>query len=301
MSVDKLRDSRGKAVAVFVEFTRLYKRYESALYCFFEGEDSRYYGIRIKNTVRPEKDIYLSCSGKEGVLGIYRMLSSRKHYANVRTAYFVDRDFDKSIHETGMSAIYETPCYSVENFYTSIQCFSEILRHEFRLTESDENFERCISLYTKLQEEFHSAVELLNAWIACHRDKFNKVNVSELNILRLIHIDLTQVFAIYTVDDLRKTFPDVPTISQQDLDAKKSELAANTWQKSFRGKFEIEFLFAFLQKLFKEANQGTYPYFTRKVKVVLSLTKKAIISDLSQYADTPDCLYRYLDSLRLVS
>jgi len=301
MSVDKLRAARGKAVTVFVEFTRLYKQYESALYCFFEGEDSRYYGIRIKNITRPEKDIYLDCNGKEGVLGIYRMLSSRKHYANARTAYFVDRDFDQSIYDRGISEIYETPCYSVENFYTSIECFSEILRNEFKLTESDENFEKCISLYTKLQEEFHNSVELLNAWIACHRDKSSKLNISDLSVLHFIHIDLNQAIATYTIDDLYQKFPNLPIISQQELDAKRSELKVNTSQKSFRGKFEIEFLFSFLQKLMIEANKGNYPYFTRKVKVVLSLTKRTIISDLSQYADTPDCLYNYLESLRLVS
>ena len=175
------------------------------------------------------------------------------------------------------------------------------MRNEFKLTESDENFERCISLYTKIQEEFHNAVELLNAWIACHRDKSSKLNISDIRLLHLINIDLNQALAIYTIDDLCNMFPDIPTLSEQELDAKKSELLANIRQKSFRGKFEVDFLFTFLQKLISEANQGTYPYFTRKVKVVLSLTKKTIISDLSQYADTPDCLYSYLESLRLVS
>ncbi|MEG4321553.1 MULTISPECIES: DUF4435 domain-containing protein [unclassified Microcoleus] len=300
MSVDKLRASRNKAVTVFVEFTRLYKQYESALYCFFEGEDSKYYGIRIKNIARPEKDIYLSCNGKEGVLGIYRMLSSRKHYANVRAAYFVDRDFDKSINEMSMTGIYETPCYSVENFYTSIQCFSEILKNEFKLTESDENFERCLALYTKLQEDFHNAVELLNTWIACQRERSNKLNISDISVLRFVQIDLNRITIMYTIESLYTTFSNMPILSQQELDTKKSELAAKTRQKSFRGKFEIEFLCVFLQKLMGEANQGNYPYFTRKVKVVLSLSKRTIISDLSQYADTPSCLYAYLESLKIV-
>ncbi|MFQ4137432.1 DUF4435 domain-containing protein [Nodosilinea sp. PGN35] len=301
MSVDKLRNSRGKAVAVFVEFTRLYKQYETAFYCFFEGEDSKYYGIRIRNIVRPEKDIYLRCSGKEGVLGIYRMLSSRQHYVNAKTAYFVDKDFDESIYEKGMNSIYETPCYSVENFYTSAQCFSEILRSEFKLTESDENFERCISLYTKLQGEFHNSVELINAWVACHREKSSQLNISDLSVSRFVRIDLNQVVAMYTIDDLYSMFPNIPMISQQEIDEKKAELSAKTRQKSFRGKFEIEFLLAVLQKLTNEANQGTYPYFTRKVKVVLSLARRTIISDLSQYADTPDCLYSYLESFRSTS
>lgn len=301
MLVDNLRASRGKPVAVFVEFTRLYKQYETALYCFFEGEDDQYYGSRIDNITRPEKDIYLSCNGKQGVLGMHRLLTSRKHYANVRAAYFVDRDFDKSVSDINLSGIYETPCYSVENFYTSTQCFSKILRSEFKLMESDENFERCISLYTKLQEEFHEAVELLNAWIACQRDKSTELNISDVSVSQFVHIDLDKITRRYTSDDLYTRFPKACTISEQELDTRRSELQANVPQKSFRGKFEIEFLLAFLQKLKNEANLGNYPYFTRKVKVVRTLSKRTIISDLSQYADTPDCLYSYLESFRVTS
>lgn len=301
MSVNNLRASRDKAVVVFVEFTRLYKKYESALYCFFEGEDSKYYGIRIKNVIRPEKDIYLGCGGKEGVLGIYRMLSSRKHYANVRAAYFIDRDFDQSIHPLKLNLIYETPCYSIENFYTSIQCLSEVLKNEFKLLESDENFERCIVLYRKLQEEFHNAVELLNTWIACQRDKHSKINISNLSISSFVDIQLDKITTMYTVNDLYTIFPTVPAISHEELNTKQSELRAINRQQSFRGKFEIEFVLIFLQKLINEANHGNYPYFTRKIKVNLALSKKTIISDLSQYADTPNCLFRYLESFRITS
>lgn len=301
MSVESLRASRNRAVAVFVEFSRLYKQYESALYCFFEGDDSKYYGIRIRNVIRPEKYIDLTCNGKEGVLGIYRMLSARKYYASVKAAYFVDRDFDKSIYEMGLSQIYETPCYSVENFYTSANCVSEILKAEFKLTELDENFKRSISLYVKLQEEFHNAVELLNVWIACQRDNKSVLNISDLSVLRFIDIDLDKITIKYTVSDLYTMFPNTSSISQNELDAKRSELQARIRQQSFRGKFEIEFLFSFLQKLISEANQGNYPYFTKKIKVVLSLSKKNVISDLSQYADTPDSLYSYLESFRTSS
>lgn len=296
MSVNTLRQSRDKAVVVFMEFTRLYKQDPSALYCFFEGEDSKYYGVRIKNIIRPEKAFYLDCRGKDGVLGIHKMLSSRKYYANVRAAYFIDRDFDKSIRERGLNEIYETPCYSIENFYTSVQCFSEVLRSEFKLIESDENFERCVSLYIKLQEEFHNAVELLNTWIACQIDKSSPLNISKRSVLDFVKIDLNQITKKYVIDDLYRMFPGAITISPEELDARLTELRSSTRQKSFRGKFEIEFLLKILEKLKHEANTANYPYFTRKVKVVLSLSESNIISDLSQYADTPDCLDSYLKS-----
>ncbi len=296
MSVGELRSSRDKATVVFVEFTRLYKQYKSALFCFFEGEDSKYYGIRIKNIAKPEKDIYFSCKGKEGVLGIYKMLSSRKNYENARAVYFIDRDFDQSIAEKNIKRIYETPCYSIENFYTSVKCFSEILKSEFKLMETEESFIKCISLYEKLQGEFHDAVELLNTWIACQRNRSSALNISDLSVQRFIIIDLKKIAVNYTASNLEDMFPNLPAIPQTELDSKKSELLANNRQKSFRGKFEVEFLYVFLNKLMNEANQGNYPYFNQKVKVNLHFSRKTIISDLCQYADTPDCLYEYLES-----
>lgn len=295
MSVDHLRASRHRPVAVFTEFTRFYKQYESALYCFFEGEDGKYYTIRVKTIAKLSKDICMRCDGKEGVLGIHRMLSSRKYYANAKTAYFVDRDFDKLI---CIKEIYETPCYSLENFYTSIQCFSEILKNEFKLTELNENHQRCISLYTNLQNKFHDAVELLNAWIACQRDRATRIDISSLSVLDFVSVELSGIIVEYSIDDLISKFPAAPHLTSEELDNKKAELISQTRQKSFRGKFEIEFLDIFLKKLTEEANKGSYPYFDCKVKVVLNSSKRTIISSLSQYADTPDCLYVYLESFK---
>ncbi len=295
MSLDNLRASRNRPVAVFTEFTRFYKQYESALYCFFEGEDSKYYSIRVKNIAQPQKDICMSCSGKEGVLGIHRMLSSRKYYENAITAYFVDRDFDKLIN---IEEIYETPCYSLENFYTSVQCFSEILKSEFKITELDENHMKCIFQYTKIQEEFHDAVELLNVWIACQRERNVRIDLSNLSVLEFVSVELDKVSVNYTINDLISKFPDAPILTIQELDNKISELSAQNRQQSFRGKFEIEFLDVFLKKLIEKANTGAYPYFDRKVKVVLNLSKRTMISGLSQYADTPSCLRLYLESFK---
>lgn len=306
MLVDALRASRSKSAAVFVEFTRLYKKYPSALYCFFEGEDDKYYGIRIQTIVKPEKDVYFSCDGKKGVLGIYRMLKLRKYYANVKAAYFVDRDFDESIIGMNLEGvildeIYETPCYSIENFYTSTQCISKILRSEFKISESDEDFEKCVSLYTKLQIEFHNSVEFLNAWLACQRARSTRLNISSRRVSDFVSIGLDSITAKYTVDELCNVFGNTPAISQEELDNRRSDLKVKSFQKSFRGKFEIDFLRIFLTKLIAEANQNYSLYFTARRRVTLNLPVGSTISDLSQYADTPACLYSYLEAFRVSS
>jgi hypothetical protein len=300
MSVAKLRDDRNRPAVVFTEFTRQYKQDESALYCFFEGEDDKkYYGIRIRNITRPITYSYFSCGGKEGVLGIHQMLSTRKRYSKVSAAYFIDRDFDLSIKDSSITGIYETPCYSIENFYTSINSFCEILRTEFKLTELEIDFNNCKNLYIRLQKEFHDAVEFLNVWIACQREKKADVKLSVLDISNLVLIDLDNINSTYTIDDLHIKFPKAITVAQEELDLKQNHLCLQERQKIFRGKFEIHFLFKIIHKLIEEANKGNPKYFTKKIKVTLNLRETTLISDLSQYADTPDCLIDYLESFRI--
>ncbi|WP_413171123.1 DUF4435 domain-containing protein [Anabaena azotica] len=298
MSVAKLRESRNRPASVFMQFTRQYKEYESALYCFFEGEDDKYYGIRIDNIARPTKDIYANCSGKEGVLGVYKLINNNQSYSKVRAAYFIDRDFDESIKNTQITGVYETSCYSIENFYTSINSFCKILRTEFKLAESEDDFNNCKNLYTQLQKEFHDAVELLNIWIACQREKQAKLNLAGFNISDFVVIDLDNIKINYTIDTLYTKFPKAIAITQEELDLKQSNLCLQERQKSFRGKFEIYFLFKVIQKLIEAANKGNPKYFTKKIKVTLNLRETTLISDLSQYADTPECLVDYLESFR---
>lgn len=299
MSVATLRESRNRPAVAFTEFTRQYKQDESALYCFFEGEDDKkYYGIRIRNIARPIKYSYFSCDGKQGVLDIHRIITNRKSYSQVRAAYFIDRDFDVSIKNTAITGIYETPCYSIENFYTSINSFCEILRTEFKLAELDIDFNNCKNLYINLQKEFHDAVEQLNIWIACQREKRADFKLSGFDISKLVQIDLDNITSNYTINELYAQFPKAITVTQEERDLKESDLCSQERQKSFRGKFEIYFLFKVIQKLIEAANKGNPKYFTKKIKVTLNLRETTLISDLSQYADTPECLVDYLESFR---
>ncbi len=303
--VDSLRQDRTKASAIFMQFTRIYKKDNLAMFCFFEGEDSKYYGIRIRNIARPPKQpYYFNCDGKSGVLGVYRILSNRKRYEKAKAAYFIDRDFDKSIYNRlnfqSSKPIYETPCYSIENFYTSVSCVSEILRSEFNLNETNEEeiFIKCINLYQKLQTELHAQVGLLNAYIACLKEKQVKLNLNNYNISDFVKINLAKITSTYTLTTLNKKFSHSITLSQDELNAQLSLLQSLECQKSFRGKFEIDFLCKFLEQLKEKANIGDKRYFSKKYKVTFNFSRKTIISDLSQYADTPDCLMHYLESFR---
>ena len=43
--------------------------------------------------------------------------------------------------------IYQTPCYSVENFYTTIDSFSRIINREFGINSIEDDFAGCVADY----------------------------------------------------------------------------------------------------------------------------------------------------------
>ena len=288
--------------AVFAEFSRLYRDNTSRIFCFFEGEDSKYYGSRIKNFTRREPR-YFRCGGKQGVLKVQEMISLRTKYNDTFVAYFIDRDFDPSIYKEENTEkyanIYETPCYSIENFYTSLNCFQEILRCEFDLSDLDPDFIRCSQLYQDRQQEFHDIAGKLNAWVALQRVKKVEMNLSDLKLDKLIQVGLESIRNAYTIEILARKLPKSVAVTESDLNEKLNELRFQNCQKSFRGKFEIYFLYKFLNALVADARQEAPKYFSEKLPVSFQFGPKTMISDLSQYADTPPCLIRYLEKYKV--
>ena len=302
ISPDNLRQKRDIAQAVFMRFTRLYEQDKFALFCFFEGEDVKYYGIRIKTIARLNNYHSLDCNGKDSVLRVFAILSNRPYYQSAQKAYFIDKDFDPSIKASlraeDAQKIYETPCYSIENFYTSIDCFSEILKSEFKLQQFEPDFDHCLDLYTQLQAKFHLQIGLLNAYIASCRKNQEKINLGGFKIERLIRIDLENITSSYSLEDLNTMFSPQNILSENEIQQKLSELQAKNPQQSFRGKFEIEFLRKIVVKLTDKANIGDQKYFSQKIKITLKIPEDNLLSTFSQYADTPNCLREYLESFK---
>ncbi|PZV26257.1 MAG: hypothetical protein DCF12_10725 [Snowella sp.] len=305
INVETLRNYKDKATVAFTLFTRKYKSNKSALFCFFEGEDSKYYGIRITLITKTKEKFYFCCGNKSEVLKIYFLISQKEQFLKAKTAYFIDRDFDPSISNSltieDSKKIYETPCYSIENFYTSTSCIKEVLRSEFYLDETDQDFENCLNLYQKLQNEFHLHIGQINAYIACLKEAKEKLNLDGFDIGKFIKFNLKEITANYNIEALENKFcPKVP-LSQYAIQKKLDELKDQGCQKSFRGKFEVEFLRKILAKLQEKANKGEEAYFSKKINVSLNIGQKTILSDLSQYADTPSCLHQYLESFKEVN
>lgn len=297
-------------VVAYRNFIMLYKKNMHKLFCFIEGdEDVHYYMLRIRELSEFEPQ-FLQCYGKGKVINIYNALSNRAEYNKARVAYFVDKDFDESI-KSRYPNIYETPCYSIENFYTSTEAFKRILETVFKLTEIDINYDIMIGLYKILQNEFHDRVTLLNSWIYFQREKERekqeekRLNLDGIKYDNLYLVRIDGVTRKYTEQNLLEWSANAYEVDFARIDEIISSISEKRKQSFFRGKYEFDFLCKFLGRLVTEYNcckKGKSIILTKvdgmkTIPFSVSDNSEEMLAKLSACADTPRCLATYIASL----
>jgi hypothetical protein len=312
--IEELRQSKSKAQVAFQEFALSTRKNSTHLFCFFEGKDNDYYVPRVR---RFTKQCYpIKCGGRDKVLEVYKIIVNRPEYKGYRKAFFVDNDFNPSLNPTS-PPIFETPCYSIENLYVSVNVFRDILTNAFHVSEVKEQtkFEDCLTLYIKRQEEFHHAVSLFNAWYACLIDIKNETGketgatLGELSILKgkdkeggkkyLKFVDLTlqSVSSEYNLGRIKETFPDATEVPIDKLKAKHEQFMNCEGYKVFRGKFEMQFLVRFIQLLLHDS-LSTKSVIKSKINFAFGdasgMNNEQAINVFEGYAETPDSLLDYL-------
>ncbi len=310
LTVESMKNDSKNYPVKFMEFTRIFTKKPECLICFFEGEDDKYYGFRIKEILGIEwKGI--DCGGKQRVISLFRILANHSHepYRKAKTAFFVDRDFDGPQPPEIRSEVYETPCHSIENFYTTSECFMRIIEIGFKIKEfeNEENekeslFEKCLRLFVETQKQFHDAVSPLNAWMFLVRKQNayqqTKTYFDKITLENLMSIDIAYVRVKQPVSDyLEHLFP-CHGISDAEIDEKVETFSKDDRCKVFRGKQEIDFLLKFLTKIKEDLCNDSPKHFDRKRKISFLVPSpknmRDILSALSQYATTPECLRMYL-------
>ncbi|UQZ35810.1 hypothetical protein C2I18_21130 [Paenibacillus sp. PK3_47] len=296
MKLNEMREQRYTAPVKYTEFTRTFKKSKTALFCFVEGEDSKFYNAHVRNYFVGSEIIFFKSGGKDEVLRLFRLINTKSEYSEVKSLYFVDRDFDDSLN---IPQIYETPCYSIENLYTTSEALCRILTSEFGIEYYEDEYEVISDLYFERQIEFHEAALYLNAWIICQKKlisqgKQSRLLLNKLKFNEYFDVSLTKVNSKYDISTIKNTFSEASDINEQDILSEVEQLKNTNLQKSLRGKFELEFLRTFLDKLKTLRCEGNNSFFNKKRKVSITLSRDNLISELAQYAEVPPCLIHYL-------
>lgn len=287
-----------KTAVTFHKFVLLSHGREKDLFCFFEGsDDCPYYSLRIKNIVKRNYHP-IKCGNKQKVIDMFEYFKRTGKYQNYLKAFFVDKDFDSPLNNP---LIYETPTYSVENLYTNEKTLIEILKNEFEINETDNEYNTIINLFRENQNDFHDKSLLFNSWYASLKEKRNLTGISTNVTLdekipeNFISIKIGSITSDYDLIKIRATFPNALEITEEEVLQKQEEFRKANRGHIFRGKFEIHFLYHFLLFLIQDANTKKS---ILKKKTSFSINKTKMLSLLSSYAQTPECLERYLEGFK---
>lgn len=301
--IQQLRESKDKATVAYQEFVLSTKRYNNHLFCFFEGNDNPYYVPRIKNFT---EQIYpINCGGRDKVLKVYELISNHEIYNKYSKAFFIDRDFN-SPRQENRDLIYETPCYSIENFYVNQNVFEQILIHDFQFSKNDENFQICISLFNDRLTEFNSSVTLFNSWYAClieirnESGKNTGVQLDEKLPKGFVNIKLQTVDSSYNIDTIKQNFPESTELDEETLNAKIIEFQNCNSELVFRGKYQMEFLITLIQLILNDS-KNEQELIKNKINYAFdgALNHKRALSLFTNYATTPESLNDFLHSITL--
>lgn len=291
---EALAKKRGDASVIYSRFALLIPKYgNTVVYCFVEGYDMPYYRATVRNVCHKEP-VGIDCHGKAQVIAANKYIEGRSDCQSFDKRYFVDRDFDEN--DDLSDTIFVTDGYAIENYYLSDKCVSSILETEFNMSQAEhpENHAKCMELFHQEHNKFFEGTLLLNAWYSClyQNPNWNRAEVSLDESFPSGWLDLRigNITHNYSLADIEAKFNKAPKIEEEAVNKRKEELRALGYLRT-RGKFEIQFLFAFLSFLKNEPKKSRIYTVT---SCSLPFNQPSMISTFSQYADVTERLYGYI-------
>ena len=163
--VRRLRRERVSPTVVLQAIIKEFARDPTTVFCCFEGKDIGYYGVRARSALDGFSLAIYNCNGKESLIALYLSVRDNISITHGRFLFFVDRDYDFGIDGLPTDLCFITDGYSIENYYTSIDAFTRIIRTAFfndQLYEATDIdcVETLIARYREVLDRFHAVIRL---------------------------------------------------------------------------------------------------------------------------------------------
>lgn len=297
LTLAEMREMREVSGVLYKKFTEAREYFGTHAFCFYEGEDGKYYNSRIEK-YWGNNYIPLIAGNKKEVLRALRKITSDPLYDSVCVMFFVDRDFDAPLAGTN-SHLFETPCYSIENLYAQESSLDKILRAEFGLNVTDSDFHKCKEVYLLRLGEFIQVIRQFNSIVKYQHIFAPEIQCrfSSIKTAHLAKVTLDGVTKAPRHDDTIRSLIERLSADRQVLAQLENDFDAETnLTMALRGKNQLDLLVTLVNK-FKEANSAG-GFFTEKRNCVhINITENRL-GELSQYAVTPPELTEFLSAHR---
>lgn len=293
ITIAEMREMREMSSVLYKKFSESREFFATHAFCFYEGEDGKYYNSRIEK-YWGNSFIPMVAGNKKEVIKAMKKITSDPTYDDVCTMFFVDRDYDESLRETN-SHLFETPCYSIENLYAQESSLDKILRAEFGLNITDSDYHKCKAVYRLRLAEFNNIIMRFNAIVKYQHQYAPNIccRFSSIKTSHLARISIDQVSQAARHDEQISLLIEKLNADVTIIDGIEAELRLESnLDNILRGKNQLD-LFVGMIAGFRDANnQGAF--FSQKLENVHINISVNRLSELSQYAITPPELNEFL-------
>lgn len=306
--IEKLRANRSGYAVHWMRFLRLSTRIGDDVICVFEGEDAKYFGWRLDSIAavswRPA-----GVGGRDNVLAILRLSQETSQHYN-RSYFFIDRDFDEDASVPMDPRLYVTPMYAVENFYCTEDAIGRLLRDEFGCPLGGANEDAMVlsvechgkirEMFVRVRDSFLAGILDLNAWAVCHRRRekakpgAGRLILNDINVLDFVNLEIDSCTISYNLADIHAKYSKGSFPTEDEMADARAFLKQRGLLSSCRGKFLVPFLRAYVNKLKDDAYVHAPSLVTNGSKPKILLSERNILSEFTQFADTPNCLKKFL-------
>lgn len=303
--VQTLKTAGNTATVKFLEVTRIHSKSPNTVVCIFEGEDEKYYGCRLSASFGHDRWRGINTGGREVVLELRSKILNHSVYKKCKFLCFIDRDFEHWYINPDPDNIYITPCYSVENFYANATCLNGVLSAEFKVTDFNEHsaeHEKCLKVFNARMAEAATHILEFNAWAKSRsimaRDQKTPIRIflNDISSSDLVDLDLSSCSIKYNPHDIKSLFKKLDNSMLDPAALTEARSSLGSPLSDYRGKQQVQLFKTFLKALKKDFTTPGNIIFTKKQKLKIDFDNDNIdiLSTLSQYAQTPDCLRSFL-------
>ncbi|HBW9711345.1 TPA: DUF4435 domain-containing protein [Klebsiella pneumoniae] len=262
--VEVMKAARVTPSVKFMEFTRIYSS-KGKEHCvsFFEGEDAKYYTVRINNILNTQQITSVNCGGKKNVIGVRKLIRDHRDYSDAFCMFFVDRDFDDNSELSNWQDTYVTPCYSVENFYLNIESLCCFMMAEMNISpygEEKDCYNRVLDIYRSFISDVEQRLLDFNLWIYIYkvnesRGRYVELNLNNIDLDKLVEFDGFALRRIYGT--CLELFPNAYEVDDEMLLSARNyfEDVKVPLLDKLRGKQLLECLRIFLEALKRDRTQ----------------------------------------------
>lgn len=297
--IDDMKKAKSNSASAYTNFIN-YKDYHfNKLFCFYEGEDGKYYNNRIKK-ISNNEIVEIIVGDKMNVIKLWERLKNETIYKDVKKMFFVDRDMD-DIPNNIDNDLYITPCYSIENLYANEETFSNIIETEFMINKCDSDFKKCSKMFSTTFKEFCLEMLDFNSLILIrknHNLTHNDVDFGKYKISKMFNITLENVERTEYYNNIVTDLLITMNATKEEFNSCREYLKnKGNYHNNFRGKQQLEFLIKQIENFKKERkNLDIFTY--ERNNIHINITKNRL-SELSTYAITPKCLEKFILSHKL--